>query len=143
MSPVWQTIITCVISMFASVGIWNFIQFLISRKDKKNDEQKKILNAIDEIHSDITELDNKIDTNQARAKRASILQFSDDIVNHRIHSIESWNQTLENITEYLEFCGTHPKFRNERAQASIQHIRSTYAELLDQHEFATDGMEEK
>lgn len=63
MSPVWQTIITCVISMFASVGIWNFIQFLINRKDKKEDEQKKILGAIDEIHSDITELDNKIDTN--------------------------------------------------------------------------------
>lgn len=143
MNPMWQTIITCIISMFASVGIWNFIQFLIARKDKKEDQKREILGAIDEIHLEISGLDEKIDTNQAKAKRASILQFSDDIVNHRIHSMESWNQTLENITEYLDFCSTHPKFKNERAQASIEHIRNTYAELLDQHEFATDGIEDK
>ena len=127
--------------MFASVGLWNFIQFLISRRDKREDEKKQILDAIDEIHAEILGLDSKIDANEAKAKRAAILQFSDDVVNHRIHSVESWNQILDNITEYLEYCGAHPSFKNEKAQASISHIRETYATLLEDHKLATEGKE--
>ncbi len=138
MNPMWETVITCAVSMFASVGIWNFIQFLINRRDKREDEKKQILDAIDEIHKEIVDLDNKIDANEAKQKRATILQFSDDVVNRRIHSIESWNQILDSITEYTEYCNSHPEFKNEKAAASIAHIRETYGELLDEHKFATE-----
>jgi len=38
--------ITVIIAIIGSNALWGFIQFLLERKDKKNDCSKKILEAI-------------------------------------------------------------------------------------------------
>jgi len=41
-----ELIITVIVAIIGSNALWGFLQFLLERKDKKNDCSKKILEAI-------------------------------------------------------------------------------------------------
>jgi len=41
-----ELVITVVIAIIGSNALWGFLQFLLERKDKKNDCSKKILKAV-------------------------------------------------------------------------------------------------
>ena len=49
------------------------------------------------------------------------------------HSKEYFAQQLQDIDTYEAYCQTHPKFKNSYAEAAIEHIRSTYKKLLEEH----------
>lgn len=113
------TILTLVIG---SQAVWNFVQFLIMRKDTG------VKKAIDDLSE-------KVDMNQAILARTHILRFDDELLNDITHSREYFAQQLQDIDTYEAYCETHPHFKNSYAVAAIAHIRSTYQKLLEQHEF--------
>lgn len=116
-------------------GILGFIQFLISRSDTKDEQENEVLNAIKGIKSDLSRLSEDVERHNIERKRASILQFNDELANNISHEHESFLEILDLIKEYQKYCSTHPNFLNGRTEQSCDNIHRTYERLFDKGKF--------
>ena len=123
-----ELIVTVIIAIIGSNALWGFIQFLLERKDKKNDCSKKILKAIQELKS-------KLDERTAIGCRIRILKFMDEIIEGWEHSKDSYNQIMQDITNYHQYCEEHPQFLNHQTDATIERIRKDYEHRLETNDF--------
>lgn len=134
--------LTTIIIALIGGGIVGFVQFLISRHDSKQDKNSEVLQAIARLDAKIVELDRKIeavdqkgDERNAVDKRKDILRFADEMTSDIHHSKDSWDQCLQDITDYEEYCSSHPGFKNNQAAATIEYIKRNYQERLEKHDF--------
>ena len=116
------------VTIVTASAVWDFVKFLISRKDGKDTELHGIKKAI-EVRSD------KVDRNQAILARTHILRFDDELINGIEHSKEYFSQQMQDIDTYEAYCKAHPDFRNNYAVIASEHIKKTYAELLEKGEW--------
>lgn len=123
-----NNIATIMIAVVSSSGLWMLLQFLIDRKDKTAEK-------IDKIMEIVTEVSNRVDTTNATNARTRILRFDDELINGVHHSKEYFQQTLEEIDTYEEYCDRHPKYKNNACILAIEHIRRVYTKLLDEGGF--------
>ena len=127
-----ELVIAVVIAVVGSNALWGFLQFLLERKDKKNDCSKKILEAIQKIN-------NKIDQRTAVGCRIRILKFMDEIIEGWEHSKDSYNQIMQDITHYHQYCEEHPQFLNHQTDATIERLRKDYEQRLAINDFETNN----
>ena len=121
-----EAILIALVSLLSATAVWDFVKFLINRKDDTKAQ-------IAEVKTSINKLGERIDENQAILARSHILRFDDELLNDVNHSKEYFSQTLQDIDVYEAFCMDHPNFKNSFATAAINHIRKTYDELLEKH----------
>ena len=121
-----EAVLMVIVSLLSATAVWDFVKFLINRKD---DTKAQIV----EVKKSINKLGERIDENQAVLARTHILRFDDELLNDIKHSKEYFSQTLQDIDVYEAFCMDHPNFKNSFATAAINHILKTYGELLEKH----------
>ena len=121
-----ESVLIALVTLLSATAVWDFVKFLINRKD---DTKAQIV----EIKKSINKLGERIDENQAVLARTHIIRFDDELLNDIKHSKEYFSQTLQDIDVYEAFCMDHPNFKNSYATAAINHIRSTYDDLLKKH----------
>ena len=121
-----EAVLMVIVSLLSATAVWDFVKFLINRKD---DTKAQIV----EVKKSINKLGDRIDENQAILARTHILRFDDELLNDIKHSKEYFSQTLQDIDVYEAFCMDHPNFKNSFATAAINHILKTYGELLEKH----------
>ena len=156
-----ELVIAIVVAIVGSNALWGFIQFLIQRKDNKDDCGKKIIEMIqklnEKIDEKITELDKRSNQRNERldkkidkldneltergiiACRVRILKFMDEILEGWEHSKDSYNQIIQDITNYERYCDEHPLFKNHQTVATIAHIKADYQERLEKNNFKTNN----
>ena len=122
-----ESVLIVIVSLLSATAVWDFVKFLINRKD---DTKAQIV----EVKKSISKLGDRIDENQAVLARTHIIRFDDELLNDINHSKEYFSQTLQDIDVYEVFCMDHPNFKNSYATAAINHIRSTYDDLLNKHD---------
>lgn len=123
-----EILLGAAVTIVTASAVWDFVKFLISRKDGKDTELHGIKKAI-EVLSD------KVDRNQAILARTHILRFCDELLAGQIHSREYFQQQLQDIDTYEAYCKLHPDFKNNYAVIASEHIKKTYAELLEKGEW--------
>lgn len=123
-----EILLTGAVAIVTASAIWDFIKFLINRKDGEKTELKGIKSAIET-------LSDKVDRNQAILARTHILRFDDELINGIDHSKEYFSQQLQDIDTYEAYCKVHPDFKNNYAVIASEHIKKVYAELLDKGEW--------
>ena len=123
-----ELVVTVIIAIIGSNALWGFIQFLFERKDKKSDCSKKILASIQELKA-------KLDERTAVGCRIRILKFMDEIIEGWGHSKDSYNQIMQDITNYHKYCEEHPQFLNHQTDATIERIRKDYEHRLETNDF--------
>lgn len=123
-----ELVVTVIIAIIGSNALWGFIQFLFERKDKKSDCSKKILASIQELKA-------KLDERTAVGCRIRILKFMDEIIEGWGHSKDSYNQIMQDITNYHKYCEEHPQFLNHQTDATIERIRKDYEHRLEMNDF--------
>ena len=127
-------------------GIFVFVQFLITRYDKRHDKMDEVTKSIQSLSDDMQErfdtLDRKIDTVDAKgderfaiSSRVRILRYEDELQEGRKHSKDSWDQVMSDIDYYESYCETHPDFRNNQTVATVEHIQHGYRERLEKRDF--------
>ena len=121
-----EKVLMVIVSLLSATAVWDFVKFLINRKDNTKAQ-------IGEVKTSINKLGERINENQAVLARTHILRFDDELLNDVKHSKEYFSQTLQDIDVYEAFCMDHPNFKNSYATAAINHIRSTYDDLLKKH----------
>lgn len=141
-----ETILAIIGTVLGSTGFFTFVQYLISRKDRKHDRFDELNRKIDGVKSDISDmqknvndsidrLNDKIDRNQAIEARIRILRASDEMRQHVHHSYEYFRQLHHDITDYENYCAIHPDFKNNEAVNAIEYSNRVYQECLDANNF--------
>lgn len=121
-------IIAIIGAVFASSGLWGLLQFLINRKDSIGEK-------IDKLTEMVKEVSDRVDTSSATNARTRILRFDDELINGIHHSKEYFQQILEEIDTYESYCEKHPDYKNSACVLAVEHIRHTYAKLLEERAF--------
>lgn len=103
---------------------------------------KTTLEKLDKLESKVAELekrdnqqDEEREKERALSARRRILRFADECRRQEKHSEEYFNNILEDISMYKDYCDTHPMFENEKAIIAIQVIDETYKHRLDKNDF--------
>lgn len=134
-----QIIIAIIVAVIGSNALWGFIQFLVQRNDNKEDCAKKILNMIQKLDEKIDKLDDELSEKGAIACRVRILKFMDEILEGWNHSFDSYTQIMQDITNYINYCDLHPRFKNHQTEATIEYIKNDYQEHLEKNNFKLDN----
>ena len=130
-----DAIMAIFIAVIGSNALWGFIQFLLQRKDNKEDCSKKILDMIQKLDEKIDKLDGELSERGAVACRVRILKFMDEILEGWNHSFDSYTQVMQDITNYINYCDLHPRFKNHQTEATIEYIKNDYQEHLEKNDF--------
>lgn len=125
-----EYVFTGLITLCTSAAIFGFIQFMISRSDKKRDKQQEILNCVKVLRDENGE-------RWARNARMNILRFDDSLIDGAHHSREYFRSILEEIDAYNDYCREHPEFKNSYTLAASAHINRVYSQLVDRGDFKT------
>lgn len=116
-------------------GLIGLIEFLIRRSDEKKDKNSEVLAALKSIRDKILGLESRMDKENADEARRRILAFDDELRRKTEHSEESFNQILQDIKFYRNYCRTHADYENDKASSATAHIRETYARVKDADKF--------
>ena len=136
-----NTAVTIFLGIFGGGTLITFIQFMISRRDKKEENNSEVVKEIKSIKTDIKDvrdemdvkfsaLERKVDDGNARQARARFLRFDDELQNGKMFSKSAWNQDLEDMSIYKEHCNKHGDFPNDIAEEAMSNTIRVHAELL-------------
>lgn len=90
---------------------------------------------VSEVNDKVNQLDNRISESEAVQCRTRILRFGDELLHEVEHSKEHFDQTLEDIDDYEDYCQDHPKFENNKAVATIKIIKEAYRDRFYKRDF--------
>ena len=124
---------TTLVSLLAGGGILTFVQFLISRYDKKHDKNEEVLSELKTLSGRVENIEKSLDERDAVLARTHILRFKDELYTGIHHSKEYFEQTLDDIETYNQFCSEHPKFANGRTKAAAVYIQEEHDRLFKEH----------
>lgn len=113
----------------------SLIQFLITRKDKRDGHNDEIAASVTGIKNELDTMRNEIAEDRATDARIRILRFSDEVRHNVRHSKESFDQVNLDIDTYRSYCDTHPDYKNNRAVMAIANIERVYSECLRKNDF--------
>ena len=95
----------------------------------------ELLDRMDNLEGVVKSIREIGDERAAKATRVRILRFGDEILHGVEHSKEHYDQILQDITEYEQYCKDHPEFKNNMTVLTTQRIMSTYSELWEENRF--------
>lgn len=95
----------------------------------------EVLEKVETLTRDVKQ--NKADDDEqwASLSRTHILRFGDELLHGISHSKEHFDQVLEDISKYENYCKSHPNYPNGKAIATINQIKKTYQKYLDENNF--------
>jgi hypothetical protein len=123
------------------VGIFGLITLLLNRhwskKDEKNGWRKTMQDSITDIKGELKAHIEADDERYAVMCRTRILRFADELINEpdHLHTQGNFEQCLQDITAYDQYCAEHPKFKNELTLRSAEIIRKIYDKCAREHKF--------
>lgn len=152
------TVLQMILGVVFGGAFIGFIEFLIKRNDEKNNKSAEVLHAVNNLETTMNErfdsmeqksierfnlLDEKIEVVEAKgderaaiSARVRILRFADELQEGRKHSKESYDQCVgSDVTFYEHYCATHPNFKNNQTELTVEYIKHNYAERLEKHDF--------
>ena len=92
---------------------------------------------VKEINTDLQNHIAKTEEYRIRRARQRILRFSDEVMIGQNHSLEHYNDILEDVDIYEDYCDAHPGYINNKAEVAIKLVRDTYEEHLKNNDFLT------
>lgn len=95
----------------------------------------EVLRKVDSLSADVQSLRNQTEEREAKAARSRILRFGDEIYQGTLHSKEHFDQVLDDITDYEQYCAAHPNFKNDMTILTVKKIKETYQTCLEKHSF--------
>ena len=102
----------------------------------------EIEKSVRALEKKLEETEDKAEEDRAITARVRILRFNDELLRPMRHSKESFDQALEDVDRYENYCRAHPEFKNNKTVLSIANIKKVYKRQLATHDFLVNGEEE-
>ena len=90
-----------------------------------------------EVKSMLTTHIKEDEDDKARNARYRILRFYDELCEGRRHSESHFEDILDDIDRYEQYCQTHPDYKNSRGHVAMRNIKLTYERLKTEGKFLT------
>ncbi len=110
------------------LGIVDLKTEIVQVRDRMDELEKKI----DDMK--ISE-EEKEQLKEALAARRRILRFNDELLLKIKHSKEMFNDILKDITDYDNYCRTHPDFKNKKAVFAEENVARAYQDCMENNSF--------
>ena len=81
------------------------------------------------------EVMNKLQESEASNARYRILRFDDEIRHKVRHTEEHFNQILDDIDSYEQYCKDHASYKNSKAVSAIENVKRTYERCRQERSF--------
>lgn len=127
--------ITVLASMITGGAFLAFLQFLIERHDSRKEKRDEVKEALQKLDERLTDIEGELGLERATTARVRILRCSDEITRGVRHSKEYFDQTLDDINNYNQYCSGHPDFKNRKAVLAIENIERVYEKCLQENDF--------
>ena len=121
----WSVLIKWIAKL---LGIIDLKTEIIQVRDRMDELEKKIDNM------KISE-EEKDQLKEALAARRRILRFNDELLLKIKHSKEMFNDILKDITDYDNYCRTHPEFKNKKAVFAEENVARAYQQCMIDNSF--------
>ena len=119
------------------VNIWTALAHVVGRALNGD-----VITKVDKLTSDVNQLSSDFEVHlkleeeeRVRNARQRILRFNDELLFRTKHSKEHYDDVLEDIDKYEEYCINHPEYKNNKANRAIENIRNEYDSHLQNHDF--------
>lgn len=112
------------------LNIWNLIGRTIGRSING-----EVLAQVKQLTNEVDTLKKEEELERARQARQRILRFNDEILFNKRHSKEHFDEILDDIDTYEDYCEAHEDYENNKAVLAISTIREVYKECLRDHDF--------
>lgn len=100
-----------------------------------DDRVEAVKGDLDALVSDYEVLKEDIKERDAVTYRVRILRFAEEVRNGVLHSKESFDQALDDIDRYEQYCNDHPNFVNNKTVRSKKLIIAAYDKCMEQNDF--------
>jgi hypothetical protein len=118
--------VSVIVAIFGSAGFWQWISA---------QGNKEVKAEIKKIRLEFGELKEADELKEIKSARRRILRTNDEIYNHVKHSREYFDDVLEDINAYENYCRKTPDFRNGKAALAIENIERVYRECMKEGNF--------
>lgn len=95
----------------------------------------EVIEKVEKLEEDFRNLKASADEREAKSSRARILRFGDEIAHGVKHSKEHFDDILADITDYENYCSSHPQFKNNRTRLTSKLINETYEKCVKTRDF--------
>lgn len=138
METIIKILTACAPILVALVGI---IPTIVSNRKKTQgsikESQEQTKNQIDSMRTDFDAHVKDYEKAKAESQRYRILRFYDEVCEGRKHSESHFEDILDDIDNYEQYCDTHRDFKNNRGHVAMQYIRDTYGRVKAKGGFLT------
>lgn len=114
---------------------WLAEQFGKAANKEMIDRLDKIETKVNDLEKRDAEQDIKVEIQEVKSARRRILRCSDEIRKKDRHSEEYFNDVLDDISYYKQYCKNHPEFENEKAVLAIKLVERTYEKCISDNDF--------
>lgn len=77
----------------------------------------------------------KSSRDNATTCRYRIIRFNDELLNNKLHTKEHFDQILDDIDDYEDYCKQDPAYKNSKAVMAIRHIQQVYQRCNEEGTF--------
>ena len=112
------------------LNVWNWLGRTIGRSING-----EVMEQVKKLTSEVDTLKKEEELERARQARQRILRFNDEILFNKRHSKEHFDEILDDIDTYEDYCNAHEDYENNKAVLAISTIREVYKECLRDHDF--------
>ena len=124
-------LISLIGTVLGSGSITAIVNAIVSHKGK-------MAKQLTSIQTDVKNLEDKVDKNEAQRARTQILRFNDELYMGKIHTKEHFDEILAACDSYNKYCDTHPDFENMRTGLAQKRIQEVYKKCSKNHLFLDD-----
>ncbi len=95
----------------------------------------EMIQRVDALDKKVVDLQAKQEETEIKAARMRIQRFADEMYGEVRHSKEHFDLVLMDITEYNNYCDTHPGFVNEKTKVAQDVICEKYEQCMRERSF--------
>ena len=99
----------------------------------------QVRNRMDELEKKIDQMkiseEEKSQLKEALSARRRILRFNDELLLKIKHSKEMFNDILKDITDYDNYCRTHPDNKKKKAVFVEENVARAYQDCMENNSF--------
>lgn len=133
----WLAVLqACVPILVALVGI---IPTIVSNRKKTDEALKTTQASIQKLQNTLNAHIKEDENEKARNQRYRILRFYDEVCAGQKHSESHYEDILDDISEYEQYCARHPDFKNSRGAIAMKEIEETYKRIKSKGGFLIKG----
>lgn len=116
---------------------WTWIAEQLGKAINKEmlEKQTKLEEKVDKLEKKIEKRDVTDEKEHVLESRRRILSFGDEIRLNVKHSEEYFNNIIDDINIYNNYCKNHPEFENSKAVITIKIIEEVWEKCLRENDF--------